>query len=355
MRVSHGLETRISLSLLAERVYFSIVPNMAKVLSDKDIKKLLSSVIADGDSKLVNPNGIELRLGKHVRFLSTGEDKELDRGQFLRVSPGETVLISSYERVDFSAETVKKHFAGCMLMGWISPTTTMMREGISQVTTKIDAGFRGILNWSLRNSSTKDLILQFGEPIYKLTIYLLDQNEAPEVPYGGNPEHHYQDTEGILRSARKIPSDIPKSKLICSSFEKLDPQKQLKEAGYPFNHIATELTELHGKFEVVSSDVRLLKDQFQKQTTELSAKIETETGVLAKKLDDTKSNLLDKFGEMFSKRFLKATGVIVGSIPIMYGGLNFLQKSKLADAGVAFVAIGVGVVIWICTAIITRK
>ena len=143
--------------------------------------------------------------------------------------------------------------------------------------------------------------------------------------------------------------------MICSSFEKLDPQKQLKEAGYPFNHIATELTELHGKFEVVSTDVRLLKDQFEKQTKELSGKIESETGVLARKLDDTKTNLLDKFSNMFSKRFLKTTGVIVGSIPFMYGGLNFLQKSKLADGGIALVAILVGVVIWICTAILTRK
>jgi hypothetical protein len=242
-----------------------------------------------------------------------------------------------------------------MMMGWITPTTTMMREGISQVTTKIDAGFRGILNWSLRNSSNKDLILQFGEPIYKLTIFLLDHEEAPEVPYGDKAEQQYQDTEGILRSSRRIPSDIPKSKMVSSSFEKLDPQKQLKEAGYPFNHIATELTELHGKFEVVSTDVRLLKDQFEKQTKELTGKIESETGVLSKKLDETKSNLLEKFSQMFSQRFLKATGAIIGSLSVLYGCLTFLQKTKITEGGIALIAIGAGVLIWVCTAIITRK
>jgi len=36
-----------------------------------------------------------------------------------------------------------------MIMGLITPTTTMMREGISQVATKIDAGFKGRdLLWS---------------------------------------------------------------------------------------------------------------------------------------------------------------------------------------------------------------
>lgn len=246
---------------------------MAKILTDREIKTLLQDVIEHGDANLVNPHGIELRLGKHVRFLSTGEDKELQAGQFLKVSPGETVLISSFEKIDFQSETVRRHFKECLLMGWISPTTTMMREGISQVTTKIDAGFRGNLNWSLRNSSCKDLILQHGEPIYKLTIFKLEKDESPDVEYGDGKRNQYQDTDGIKSSARKIPADLPKSKLVSSSFEKLDPQKQLKEAGYPFNHIATELTDLHGKFEIVSKDVLLLKDQFENRRKKYPGKL----------------------------------------------------------------------------------
>ena len=90
----------------------------------------------------------------------------------------------------------------------------MMREGISQVATKIDAGFRGNLNWSLRNGSAKDLVIQYGEPMFKLTLFLLDGHETPEIAYGDDPKHQYQDTEGIMRSKRRIPADIPKSKMI---------------------------------------------------------------------------------------------------------------------------------------------
>src|SRR5207245_8236742 len=168
------------------------------------------------------------------------------------VSPGETVAISSLEQIDFSAEAVRKLLPDSMLMGFITPTTTMMREGISQVATKIDAGFRGTLNWGLRNGSTRDLVLQHGEPIFKLTLFLLDGDESPDNAYGSRPGDAYQNSEGIARSSRRIPADLPKDRVVASSFDKLDPKKQLREAGYPFNHIGTELTQLHGKFEVVS-------------------------------------------------------------------------------------------------------
>ncbi|MHB8666893.1 MAG: hypothetical protein ACYC7B_05160 [Burkholderiales bacterium] len=136
---------------------------MAKILADRDIKRLVGRVLVDAEEKLLNPNGIELRLGKHVRFHSTGEEKELAAGMFLQVNPGETVIISSIETIDFTAETVRTILPNTMIMGLITPTTTMMREGISQVATKIDAGFKGILNWGLRNGSIQKLTLQYGD------------------------------------------------------------------------------------------------------------------------------------------------------------------------------------------------
>ena len=264
---------------------------MAKILADRDIKRLVGRVLVDADEKLLNPNGIELRLGKHVRFHSTGEEKELATGMFLQVNPGETVIISSIETIDFTAESVQAILPNTMIMGLITPTTTMMREGISQVATKIDAGFKGILNWGLRNGSIQKLTLQYGEPIFKLTLFALDPDESPDTAYGARDKDSYQNTDGIARSSRRIPADISKSKIVSSSFDRLDPKKQLKEAGYPFDHIGTELILLHGKFETVSADVRVMKDEFAQKTSELSGKIEKETSTLATKIDDTKHSL----------------------------------------------------------------
>lgn len=328
---------------------------MATILADREIRKLIDSVLLGADVNKINPNGIELRLGKHVHFHSTGEEKELGPGLFLKVSPGETVSISSMEQIDFRAATVQALLPNVMLMGFITPTTTVMREGISQVATKIDAGFRGFLNWGLRNGSTKDLILQYGEPIFKLTLFALEDDEIPEVPYGERATDYYQDTEGIKRSERKIPADIPKAKIISSSFDQLDPKKQLREAGYPFDHIGTELTTLHGKFEVVSKDVLLLKDQFEQRTKELSGKIETETRTLSEKFEDSRKNILEKVEALFDRKFLRIAGIVIGAFPLMYGGITFLQGTGLGGNVVSFITLALGILIILLTCILSRK
>src|SRR2546428_8578101 len=102
---------------------------MARTLSDHEIRKLLGSVIQDADERLLNPNGVELRLGHHVRFLSTREMKDVPEAGFIQVQPGEMAMIASLEKIDFSKETVQRHFPDCALQGWLTPTTTMVREG----------------------------------------------------------------------------------------------------------------------------------------------------------------------------------------------------------------------------------
>lgn len=328
---------------------------MAKILADREIRGLIGSVFQDADEQLINPNGIELRLGEHILFHSTGEEKRLEVGNFLKISPGENVVISSIETIDFREATLQKVFPGCMLMALITPTTTMMREGISQAATKIDAGFRGRLNWGLRNSSMKDLILQYGEPIFKLTVFLLDENEKPETLYGNRPRDEYQDTEGVKRSTRRLPADIPKSKIVSSTLTKLDPKKQLKEAGYPFDHIGTELIALDGKFEVVSKDVRLMKDEFQRQTSDLAAKIEAETKTLSSKIEETRGSMLEKVEALFDRKFLKIVGVIAGAIPIMYGAVSCLQGTALGGPTIAFIAMLLGVLIFVITWLLSRR
>jgi deoxycytidine triphosphate deaminase len=288
---------------------------VAKILADHEVRKLLGTVIVDADETRLNPNGIEIRLGKRVLFHSTDEEKELGPDTFLKVSPGETVTISSYEGFDLTREAINKVFPGCDLMALVTPTTTMMREGIMQTTTKVDSGWDGNLNWGLRNSSIRDFILGYKEPIFKLTLFLLEGSEIPEVPYGDRPQDRYQHAEGIMRSVRTIPASIPKHKIVSSSIERLDPKKQLREAGYPFDHIGTELTDLRGKFEVVSNDVLLLKETITQETNKLSGKVE-----------ESQKTVLEKVESLFDRKFLSIAGGVVGVICMMYGASAFLQS-----------------------------
>jgi deoxycytidine triphosphate deaminase len=314
---------------------------MARTLADHEIRKLLGTVILNGDENLLNPNGIELRLGEQVRFLSTLEKKEIPQGGFIQVQPGETAMIVSMEKIDFSRATVEKHYVRCAIQGWLTPTTTMVREGQMHAATKIDAGFTGQLNWGFRNSSYNDFTLGRGESIVKLTLELLEGDEVPEQEYGQRPNDRYQNTTGILISGRKVPVDIPKDRLVRSAFDKLDPKKRLRDAGYPFNAIGSDLVQLHEKFEIVSGEVKALTE-----------KIDSETKSIMGKLDETKTWAAEHFEHLFTKKFVAIVAAIAGLIPMLYAILVFLQGKGVQQSSLAVIALFVGVALWIVTALL---
>jgi len=294
---------------------------MARILSDREIKTLLKDVIIDGDPNLISPNGIELRLGAKVRFITTNEPKELKEGQFLVVHPGECVLISSLERIDFSPEIIHRHFPKCSLMAMITPTTTMMREGILQSATKVDAGYFGDLNWGFRNSSHKDFIIRRGEPLFKLTLFLLEGAEVPEIHYGEKDTHSYYKTAGIKVSQRLIPATISKEEMIDSSFHKLDPRKQLQEAGHPFNYIGTELTRMDDRLVVVSNDM----------------------AALGKKIESLKTDFSEKIDSVFQSKFYLAIGTFTAVIATVWGIITTIEeKTKIDHTLIQMAAIFLG-------------
>ncbi len=315
---------------------------MATFLSDKEIKPLIGSVLINADKSLLNPNGIALRLGKHILFHSTGEEASLKDGQYLKVQPGESISFSSMEKIDFSMATVQQHFENAMLMAFITPTTTMMREGIAQIATKVDAGFQGILNWQLRNSSSSDLTIGLGEPIFKLTLIRLEGDELPEIEYGGREEDKYQESKGIAYSKRKIPANIQKSKIVSSCFGKDYSVKQLKEAGYPFNHIGTELMELDGKFETVSTDVRTLAGKFETETKSLNERIQTiipqMRAILIEKMAGLVAGIIGIVGVGYSilsgtlkdidKSFLPTLSFFIGIIALVIAAWFVMKKNN---------------------------
>jgi deoxycytidine triphosphate deaminase len=317
---------------------------VAKILADKDIQKLIGTVILNAHQDRINPNGIEIRLGKHVLFQSTDEERELGPDMFLKVLPGESVTISSYETFVFTREAIQGLFPGCDLMALITPTTTMMREGIMQSATKVDSGWIGQLNWGLRNSSIRDFILGYGEPIFKLTIFLLEEGEIPEIPYGQREDDRYQNTQGIIRSTRKIPANIPKRLLVASSVERLDPVKQLREAGYPFSHIGTELADLHGKFEIVSHDVLLLKDA-----------IEAQGRTLSNKVDESQKTTLQRVETFFEHKFYSLAGAIVACIAIMFAVVTFLQGHGITGTVLAWISFIAGIGMLLVVYLLARQ
>ena len=87
---------------------------MANLLNDHEIKKILGSIIGDGDENSVRPNSYVLRLGNAGEFLTTGKEFRLGSGsndkQGIKVAPGQSVAVTALETIDFTRDTVQRHF-----------------------------------------------------------------------------------------------------------------------------------------------------------------------------------------------------------------------------------------------------
>ena len=217
--------------------------NMATILNDTELKKLIGTVIKGGDQSCVRPNSYILRLGSDGTFINTEKEFKINDKKGIRLVAGHSVGITALETIDFSQDTVKKIFSECDLHGFISPTTDLSREGINAASTQIDAGYKGTLNWTLANTSGKVAEFVHGEKLFRLTIIRLEKGERPEFPYKGD----YQDKKGYVSSKRSsAPRGMKKSDWV-EAFKDDGPEGKLEELinlGYPWNILGTRLKEL---------------------------------------------------------------------------------------------------------------
>lgn len=333
-----------------------------RILPDRDIAALLGNVILEGTQDCVGPSSYEVRLGNRAKFHSTGEEVEIRPGFFLEIEPGELVTVASLEKLDFSRTTLDK-IGKPGIIGFITPTTTMMREGFLFASTKVDTGFRGTLNWGIRNSSIKAVQLSYGERIFKLTLFELQADEVPDKVYGDDKgKDLYQGSEGIVASARMIPVQIADSKLIRRNEKKIDPKRQLLEAGAPFNYIGTELRVLQGNFEIVSKDVALVKEGFDDLQKSIEKKIDDESNALSTTIAglpdkiDTKirATFSEQFGLYFDQR-MQSVYSTVGTIVAFALALYKLVIASTSATFQGYVLLAIGAMLALLTLFLMRS
>jgi deoxycytidine triphosphate deaminase len=326
--------------------------DMATVLPDREIRCLIGKVIINGSEDCIRVNSYEVRLGHKAHFDSTGEEVAIPEGHFLEIEPGDFV----------SVESLEKQGKPSGVFAWITPTTTMMREGFLFASTKVDAGYKGNLNWGIRHSSVKTIRLRQGERLFKLTLIELGPEAKPDKFYGEHRDDHYQDTDGIRESSRMIPADLSDRLLVRRTQRKIDPIKQLTQAGYPFNHIGTELIELQGKFEVVSKDVKLVRDGFDNLQRVIESKIDKETSSLSKTISEVRDKIdkkiggifAEQFGLYFDQRMQRVYGVVCGILASGLGLYRLIAQSAPSSTQ-GYVLLGIGTLLLVGTVILTRS
>ncbi len=233
---------------------------MAKLLNDIQLKSLVGTVILKGEESCVRSNSYVLRLGAEGEFINTNKEFNLGaKKKGIIVPAGHSVGLTSLETLDFSRDVVHKLFPGCDLYGLLSPSTDLSREGVVAPSTHVDAGYHGTINWTITNSSSEERKFMYGERLFRLAIFKLEEGETPEFPYSGG----YQSKLGYIRSQRRgAPMGMKESEWEVAHKDG-GPESLLEDlikSGFPWNILGSRLKAIDMQFETITNEYGAILD-----------------------------------------------------------------------------------------------
>ncbi|MDD9824643.1 MAG: hypothetical protein OXU54_01180 [Gammaproteobacteria bacterium] len=320
---------------------------MATMLNDENIKKLFGTVIANADENCLRPNSYVLRLGKAGEFLNTEKIFKIGKNQGIKIPPSYSVGITALEDIDFSRETVHKIFPGHDLHALISPTTDLSREGIVAPATQVDAGYRGTLNWTLTNNSSKEASFTYGEKIYRMTIFKLEEGETPDAIYSGD----YQDQRGYVGSRRKgAPVGMKDSQWI-RAFAKEGPEvilEQLINSGYPWSALGTRLKEIDQKFETVTEEYSKLDDSIGRLEDKVNRIGKMQEDIRKDIREIIRAEIREQASDIQNRGIIKIITIFLGFLGIIIAALSSERMIRLLNEyggiiGVSFILLALGI------------
>lgn len=170
------------------------------------------------DQFQIQPNSIDIRIGTSFyvpeswKLTEAGRvavqpdylSKEFNRdylkliklkpGQYFEVLPQESVLISSFEKIELKATNI---------MAVLHARSSMFRRGFVTQGGVVDAGYRGYLLIPVLNSTNHSLRLYPGERAYQLLFYGLDSVlTEQDVAKHGVDVSKYTDSTAVNLEAR---------------------------------------------------------------------------------------------------------------------------------------------------------
>lgn len=328
---------------------------MATILNDAELKRLLGTVIKNGSEDNVRSNSYIVRLGGEGEFLGTDKSFTLGNGREhkkgIKLPPGHSVGLSSFEEIDFSPETVNKLFPEHALHGMLSPTTDFSRESISAPSTHIDAGFCGTLNWTLTNTGSQERRYVYGEKLFRLTIFKLDKTEVPQTYYDGS----YQKQTGYTRSTRKgAPVGMQEHEweapFTGDGVE--ESLERLMQAGYPWQAVAAHLQKIDDQFGMVSNEYLKIDKAIETINSNMVAIENSISDRVSSNMVSTIDNAVEKgIVRLYNWAIVKlfaVLAVVVGLVISITANANAFAfvVSHGVIIGLVTIALGIGFLIW---------
>lgn len=298
---------------------------MATILNDVELKRLLGTVIVNGDAASVKPNSYALRLGLSGEFLNSNKEFTLGgKKKGIKIQPGHSVALTALETIDFRRETVRKIYPEHDLHAFVSPSTDLSREGVVAPTTQVDAGYHGTLNWTITNTSNEERRFLTEEKLFRLTIFKLTPGETPALPYKGD----YQEKMGYVRSERKgAPQGMREHEWEDSRIDG-GPEvllENLIKSGYPWNLLGQRLQIIDGQFQTVTNEYGEIKIAISNLNSDLGSLKHDMPGTI----DRSFSDRMEAIDSRWSVKAVTGLGVLLGLVLATVTSetaLNFLKK-----------------------------
>jgi dCTP deaminase len=138
-------------------------------------------LINNGEKKRINPMGYDLRVGKHY-FYGTVDERSKPTNDGVRIKPGDLVLIRTLEEIRMPEDG--------SISALILSKVTQVCRGLSNVSTKIDAGYSGKLIISIQNVSKRTIHLKYGEEFCTI-IFITNKSVCSDLYDIANKEEKY--------------------------------------------------------------------------------------------------------------------------------------------------------------------
>lgn len=197
------------------------------VLTDDEIRAAclegLISIDPFADSQ-IEPASYDLRVGPKAAASSTKKITNLEEAGFLLVSPGDFVIVSTYESMRLDASHV----------GRFGLTSKHARSGlIATVGPQIDPGYHGRLTIGLTNLSTKPVTLSYKDTFLTVEFHRLETPSSK--PYSGKYQDRFElapdDIEAVME--REYMSQTEMMQTLQTLVSTVDALRQVVNIRFP--------------------------------------------------------------------------------------------------------------------------
>jgi len=148
-----------------------------RVLTKTDIEKLRDELLDPfGGKACLTPIGYDIRIGKKMWLLNSGEEINLKRGDSIDIPPRERFAIESLEKVK-----MKENMAAL-----IATRISLLWKGLTSLGTKIDPKFQDNLTLIFSNDSDIPLTLEYGQKICNV-IFFEFENPTKDIELRKRP------------------------------------------------------------------------------------------------------------------------------------------------------------------------